>query len=196
VQLFLSKINYFSIGQVMKSRIFSLIVSLWLVYSPNASAVSDKTWADISDVGVATLIGGALILPITKDDWEGSRQAAYSMGTATGIAQLGKAVIHAERPDQSDNNSFPSGHTSVAFASATTLYKRYGWEIGLPAYGLATLTGSARVGANKHYWRDVLVGAAIGIGSGWYFTDAFDNKVQLIPWADSKGAGIEATMAW
>jgi len=181
---------------MMKSRIISLILSFWLAYSPNASAVSDKTWADISDVGVATLISGALIFPISKDDWDGSRQAVFSIGAATGIAQLGKAVIHEERPDQSDNNSFPSGHTTVAFASATTLYKRYGWEIGLPAYGLAALTGSARVGANKHYWHDVLVGASVGIGSGWYFTDAFNNKVQLIPWADSKGAGIEATVAW
>lgn len=180
----------------MQSRIFSLIVSLWLVYSPNACAVSDKTWTDISDIGVATLVSSALIFPMTKDDWDGSRQAAYSISTATGIAQLGKAVVHAERPDHSDNNSFPSGHTSVAFASATTLYKRYGWEVGMPAYALATLTGSARVGANKHYWRDVIVGAAVGVGSGWYFTDAFDNKVQLIPWADSKGAGIEATLAW
>ena len=180
----------------MKARIFTFLFSIWLFYSPNASAVSDKTWANISDVGVATLIGGSLILPVAKDDWEGARQAVYSLGVATGISQLGKAVIHAERPDQSDNNSFPSGHTSLAFASATTMYKRYGWEVGMPAYALATLTGSARVGANKHYWRDVIVGAAVGIGSGWYFTDAFNNKVQLMPWADSKGVGIEGSVAW
>jgi hypothetical protein len=42
----------------------------------------------------------------------------------------------------------------------------------------------------------VIVGAAVGIGSGWYFTDAFNNKVQLMPWADSKGVGIEGSVAW
>lgn len=178
----------------MKSRF--LLLAFTLSLSSGANAVSNNTWADISDVGVFTLAGTALIVPIARDDWEGTRQAAYSLGTAEGIALLGKATIHEQRPDQSDNNSFPSGHSAVAFASATTLYKRYGWEVGLPAYGLATLTASSRVAARKHHWYDAVAGAAIGGASGWFFTDAYNNKVQLIPWADSKGAGIEATIAW
>ena len=43
---------------------------------------------------------------------------------------------------------------------------------------------------------DAAAGAAMGSASGWFFTDAFNNKVQLVPWADSNGAGIEATVAW
>jgi membrane-associated phospholipid phosphatase len=167
-----------------------------LIVSPVANAGGHKTWANISDVTAITLAGTALVLPVVKDDWEGAREAAYSLGTAEGISLLGKAVIHEERPDHSDNNSFPSGHSAIAFASATTMYKRYGWEVGMPAYALATLTASARVAAKKHHWYDVVAGAAIGSTSGWFFTDAFNNKVQLVPWADSKGAGLEATIAW
>ena len=178
----------------MKSHF--LLLAFTLSLSSGANAVSNNTWADISDVGVFTLAGSALILPMARDDWEGARQAAYSLGTAEAISLLGKASIHEQRPDQSDNNSFPSGHSAVAFASATTIYKRYGWEVGMPAYALATLTASARVAARKHHWYDAAAGAAIGSVSGWFFTDAFNNKVQLIPWADSKGAGIEATVAW
>jgi membrane-associated phospholipid phosphatase len=112
------------------------------------------------------------------------------------VAILTKSVVHAKRPDLSDNRSFPSGHTASAFASATTLYRRYGWEIGFPAYALATFTGSARVAGRKHHWYDALAGAALGSASGWYFTDALDENVQLYPWVDSKGAGIAFVYHW
>ena len=180
----------------MKSRILATALSLSMLSSPAAHAFSNNTWADISDVSVFALAGSALVVPVVRDDWEGARQAAYSLGTAEAISLLGKATIHEQRPDESDNNSFPSGHSALAFASATTMYKRYGWEVGVPAYALATLTASARVAARKHHWYDALAGAVIGSSSGWLFTDAFNNKVQLIPWADSKGVGIEATLAW
>ncbi len=180
----------------MKSHFLMATLSLSLIASPAVNAASHKTWANISDVTAITLASTALVLPVVKDDWEGAREAAYSLGTAEGISLLGKAVVHEERPDHSDNNSFPSGHSAIAFASATTMYKRYGWEVGMPAYALATLTASARVAAKKHHWYDAAAGAAMGSASGWFFTDAFNNKVQLVPWADSKGAGIEATVAW
>ncbi|NOS96848.1 MAG: phosphatase PAP2 family protein [Methylotenera sp.] len=173
-----------------------MVLLLALNVNPVANAASDKTWADISDVGSYTLMGTALIVPVVRDDWLGARQAVYSIGTAGVVSLLGKMAIHEQRPDQSDNRSFPSSHAAAAFASATTMYRRYGWEVGLPAYALATLTASARVAANKHHWYDAVAGAAIGGASGWYFTDAFDNKVQFVPWADSKGVGFEASMAW
>lgn len=181
---------------LMKSRLGMIVVFTALSINPTANAASNKTWADISDVGVYTLVGSALILPATRSDWEGMREAVYSMGAAEGIAILGKTVVHEERPDHSDNNSFPSGHSAVAFSAATTMYRRYGWEVGLPAYAVATLTASARVSADKHHWYDAVAGAAIGTATGWMFTDAFNEKVQLIPWADSKGAGFVANVAW
>ena len=169
---------------------------LFLLVQNPVGAWNEKTWEDISDVGVYSLIGTALILPAAREDWEGFRQSAYSVGSAMGVTFVGKALIDEERPDNSDNDSFPSGHTANAFASATTLHRRYGWEIGFPAYAIATLTGVARERARKHYWWDVVAGAAIGTTAGWYFTDAFDNKVQLVPWIDSKGGGVSLSMRW
>jgi len=176
----------------------SLLVMLLMVLglSPSAHALSNGTWADISDVGEFTLIVSSMAAPAILDDWKGFRQAGYSLGTAQGIALLGKALVHEQRPDNTDNNSFPSGHTSVSFAAATTMYRRHGWKMGFPAYALATLTGSARVAARKHYWHDVVAGAAVGIASGWLFTDAFNDKVQLLPWVDSNGGGVIVTMGW
>lgn len=161
-----------------------------------AEAVSEKTWADVSDISVGTLISSALIVPTAKGDWRGLGQAALSVGVSTGIAQGLKATIHETRPDKSDNKSFPSGHATFAFASATTLHRRYGWKVGLPAYAVATLTGVARHEANKHFWHDVGAGAALGIASGWIFTKKRNPTVQLTPWVTGKGAGLLASATW
>lgn len=157
---------------------------------------SEDTWDDISNVGVYSLMGTALILPSVRDDWEGLRQAAYSIGAGAAIALVGKTLIDSERPDESGDDSFPSGHTTNAFSSATTLHRRYGWQIGVPAYAVATLTGIARERAREHHWYDVVAGAVIGTATGWFFTDPFDDRVQLIPWADSTGGGVTLSMRW
>ena len=179
--------------QIMNlTRRISLLLLL-SVYS-TAHAVDSGDWENISDVGVYSLVATAIILPVYKEDWLGFRQAAYSIGTASGVALLGKSVIDAERPDNSGNDSFPSGHTANAFAAATTLNLRYGWRIGFPAYGVSTLVGVARVEANKHYWRDVIGGAAIGSLAAWLFTDAVDEHIQIAPWAGRQDAGKMISM--
>lgn len=62
------------------------------------------------------------------------------------------------------NSSFPSGHTTVAFAAATVFaleYKKYPW-IPVFSYSAATLIGLSRITENKHWSTDVFVGAALG----------------------------------
>lgn len=180
----------------MKLHHLLIVFVLLSGINPATSAASESTWKDISDVGVISLIGTALVLPVTRDDWEGFRQAVYSIGSATGITRIGKALVDKERPDNSDNDSFPSGHTADAFAAATTLHRRYGWKTGFPAYAMATLTGVARERARKHDWYDVAAGAAIGGLTGWFFTDAFNDRVQLVPWVDSSGGGVAVSTRW
>lgn len=180
----------------MKFQYRVLAISLSLGIFGPANAINNHQWSNISDVGAYSLAASALALPTIRSDWQGLRQAAYSMGTAEGISLGLKSVIKERRPDGSDNNSFPSGHSTLAFASATTLYRRYGWEVGLPAYAVASLTAYARVDARKHHWYDAVAGAAFGVGSGWFFTDAFNNQVQLTPWADSKSVGMTVAMPW
>jgi len=61
--------------------------------------------------------------------------------------------------------SFPSGHTSSAFAVATVLAARHPKQKWL-YYGLATAVGFARIRKSAHFPSDVLVGAGIGIYAG------------------------------
>lgn len=76
-----------------------------------------------------------------------------------------KHITHEERPDHSDFNSFPSGHTATAFAAAEWLRTEY-WQrspwIGIAGYTAATTTGILRLYNNKHWVSDVVAGAAIG----------------------------------
>ncbi|MEO6583552.1 MAG: phosphatase PAP2 family protein [Ferruginibacter sp.] len=77
-----------------------------------------------------------------------------------------KRLTHQLRPDNSGDNSFPSGHTAQAFAAATFLSEEYQskfkWMPYL-AYGIATSVGVLRMANNKHYISDVLLGAGLGI---------------------------------
>ncbi len=88
-----------------------------------------------------------------------------------------KYTVQRPRPDGSQNNSFPSGHTATSFMSATMLHKEYGWRspwFSIGAYTVATASGVSRILNNKHWMTDIVGGAAVGIGSvhlGYYLTD-------------------------
>ena len=62
-------------------------------------------------------------------------------------------------------SSFPSGHTTVAFAAATVFALEYKDKLIVPiiAYSAATMIGLSRITENKHWSTDVLVGAALGL---------------------------------
>ncbi|MEY8847616.1 phosphatase PAP2 family protein [Psychroserpens sp. XS_ASV72] len=77
-----------------------------------------------------------------------------------------KGLIHKTRPNGYNDNSFPSGHTSKAFTSATILYEEFKdtnpW-LAYSGYAFASTTGFLRVAKNSHYLSDVLAGAGLGI---------------------------------
>ncbi len=78
---------------------------------------------------------------------------------AVSVTEILKRSVKEERPDQSDDLSFPSGHTSVAFTNAALLYYEYKdsnlWYAG-SGFLFATATGILRIANNRHYTSDVL----------------------------------------
>ena len=83
-----------------------------------------------------------------------------------GIAtQAIKYAAHRRRPDGGPH-SFPSGHTSAAFATASVIQRRYGWKAGAPLYALGGYIAVSRLQQNQHYLSDVVFGAALGVVAG------------------------------
>lgn len=123
---------------------------------------------------VATLAG-----IIIERDWTGLKQAAFTTAATVGATYILKYSIKKNRPDLSDNHSFPSAHSSIMFANAAYIQRRYGWKLGIPAYTVATYVAWGRTYAKKHDVWDVLAGAAIGAGSAYIFTRPWAQKHDL-----------------
>lgn len=79
-------------------------------------------------------------------------------------ARRGEYVLREGQREDSDFNSFPSGHTAGAVAFGLAVARDYPPARGL-AVGLAGAAGLAQVVRSKHYLSDVLAGAAIGIAA-------------------------------
>jgi membrane-associated phospholipid phosphatase len=105
-----------------------------------------------------------------------------------------KLATDRTRPN-GDPHSFPSGHASTSFATATVLQEHYGWKIGLPAFAAAGYTAVSRVAANQHWTSDVVFGAVIGMVSGRTVTLRLrESRVTVAPLAAPAGGGIVATV--
>ncbi|GAA5101700.1 phosphatase PAP2 family protein [Chryseobacterium ginsengisoli] len=114
-----------------------------LVYGLNAVGVEGKhNFRDRSIIyGTSMLITSAIVVPL-------------------------KHIVKEERPDQSNNLSFPSGHTAIAFASAQFMFREYkdtNFLLGISGYSLAIFTGIYRMLNDKHWVGDVVGGAGFGI---------------------------------
>ena len=147
----------------------------------------------------------------------GAAFATYAVGRALNkpcTASLGADLVQAQlmaqllaagikqatrrsRPEGS-GYSFPSGHTTVTFASATVLQRHFGWKVGVPAYGVAAYVAASRVEMNRHYLSDVAFGAALGIIAGRTVTLGRGRQLMLTPLAppDNAGAGAGLGFTW
>lgn len=82
------------------------------------------------------------------------------------VTQALKLASQRTRPDGSNDRSFPSGHASATFATATVLNRHFGWKAGVPAYAFGAFVAISRLQGNKHYASDVIFGAAVGVAAG------------------------------
>ena len=119
------------------------VAPVFILYGMKAAGVKSKSsWGRMLTSHAATVV---FMFPLTR-----------------GL----KTLFKVQRPDSSKPNSFPSGHTTTAFMTATMLHKEYGYLspwVTVGAYSCATATGIMRMANNRHWYSDVLCGAGLGM---------------------------------
>jgi len=156
-----------------------------ILKSINPRYPNSQVWIQTSNsayfvpVGIAATQMAYGIIAHDKQSRDNSLQTLISVGIGVVASQAMKNAFNRTRPQyqysskifslsQANTKSFPSGHTTIAFATATTLALEYKkWYIAVPAYAWATGVAYSRMYEGKHYPSDVLAGAALGVGSAW-----------------------------
>ena len=78
------------------------------------------------------------------------------------VTVVGKYSMNRGRPASENHHSMPSGHTSVSFATASSLAYAYGWKAAVPSFALASFVAAARWSDDAHWFSDTVAGAFIG----------------------------------
>ena len=78
----------------------------------------------LGDIFAFTLPAGAYATSLYLGDKEGQMQFYKNYGATMGSTYLLKYTVREKRPDSDNRDSFPSGHTSSAFAGAGFIHKR------------------------------------------------------------------------
>ncbi|TSA43733.1 MAG: phosphatase PAP2 family protein [Chitinophagaceae bacterium] len=139
--------------------------------------------ADAQSVAIINIAAPAalFIAGELKHNKQLKKDALYMTGAfvlSSVITQATKRIVQRERPfdkysfivkrSSGGGYSFPSGHTSAAFTTATSLSLLFPkWYVVVPAFLWAGSVGYARMYQGVHYPSDVLAGALVGAGSAW-----------------------------
>jgi membrane-associated phospholipid phosphatase len=210
-----SFIGVFSKDNLAPLLVGGSIAASSTVFDQSATAFAMRQGDGLGKIG-ATAGGMTVMAPLalgvfTAGRFAGPgtfRAASYDMTQAiivsTVYTSLLKTAFPRERPDGSDNKSFPSGHASAAFAWATVANYHWGPKVGIPSFVAAAAIGLSRVQHDKHNLSDVLAGATLGYIVGR--TVVRENGAPLkhrVQWsiapatdAQGGGAGAGVSVTW
>jgi membrane-associated phospholipid phosphatase len=149
------------------TRVLPALVLAVLGLHGAAAAAADSQTLRVGDI--ITVLFPLVTFGITyaKDDTEGEKEWLRDLGVNevlnTGLRVAFNGTSWGKRPDGS-SYGFPSGHAGFVFSQAGYMQERYGWAYGAPAMAFATAVSYIRVREDKHHWRDVIAGGALGYG--------------------------------
>jgi membrane-associated phospholipid phosphatase len=165
-----------------------------VLFCSNAACADGQRRA--GDVLRFALPASTLGVELARGEVEGAREYAAALAVSLAAGEVLKRTTHVERPDHTNDQSFPSGHAVWAFSAATYVHRRHGFESAWPLYLAASYVGYTRVQANRHRWIDVAGGAVIaGLASCWMVKPKGDSSVGL-PSAQGRGIHVAVALGW
>ncbi|MDQ6610325.1 MAG: phosphatase PAP2 family protein [Bacteroidota bacterium] len=132
-------------------------------------------------LALQSYLTGAAVEGVVKFISGRTRPSFYGPNTVARPTFKGPFATSIDYTGAKTNSSFPSGHTTVAFAAATVYaleYKNKPW-VPVVAYASASLIGLSRITENKHWATDVLVGAALGYLTGKQVVNNYHRYAKL-----------------
>jgi len=114
--------------------LFTFLLAFMVCFNSHAQEVklsgSRNAVRKSGDVLACLTPAASLATVLILQDWQGLKQGALAGVSTVGMTYALKYLVKKERPDGSDNHSFPSMHTSVSFTGAAFIQRRYGWKWG------------------------------------------------------------------
>lgn len=178
----------------------------------------------LSDATYGVSAGGAIIVALSLDNLPGRlpglQRVIAAWGMTNAVNSLLKREFSRERPGEFYKNpgaeisvderfvSMPSGHASGSFAVVVAALRVCQREqcsskatikkVLIPA---AALTAVLRISADKHYFTDIVAGAALGSAIGWYLPtvwkhDGGEAAVTALPSLTPSTIGMSAVITW
>lgn len=154
-------ISLIGLGSALNFSNFRYYVKSKIGNTTNISLDNYMQFAPIGELYIVDLTG----IKHKNSVWDQTKYMAISELITEALVQSVKRIAKVERPN-GGTMSFPSGHTGVAFASATVLFEEFKDEnlpVALSGYGFSTATGILRITNNFHWISDVLAAAGTGM---------------------------------
>lgn len=172
----------------------ALFVPCLLIGTAPAHAQSQRR---IGDVLAMAMPLATLGTELVRGDREGAWQYGLTFAASTAGSQVLKRVIHVERADGSNDQSFPSGHAARAFSAAAYVRRRHGLDVAWPMYIAALYVGHTRVATRWHRWGDVDGAALVSEAAAWWLVEPrTDAKVVVMPAFDHRSVGVQIAARW
>jgi membrane-associated phospholipid phosphatase len=172
-------LTFFCVTNTLQAQSISEVNTLRRINPDNPNSA---VWTNLSSTSKYISVGvpvGYFVAGLIHNNKDLKKKAAYTAATIllnTATTTLLKNVVKRERPYNvytgifpnkiESDYSFPSGHTSSAFATATSLaITTKKWYVAVPAFAWSASVGYSRIYLGQHYPSDVFMGAFVGTSS-------------------------------
>jgi hypothetical protein len=173
----------------MKSWILAVAMFAALPPSAAQAAIASKNTEKAAGDAIAySLPVAALTITfLHDDDWTGVKEYSFVAAATMGTTLLIRQFVRKTSPDGSTDRSFPSIEAAVGSPAGSYLWRRYGWQYGIPAFLLEQGASFLLDRAGKHRLVDGLAVTALSAGFSWMAVTTYHKRFDYGAYTDGNG---------